>query len=106
MAGPGTRLRASIVVPAQAPLLAAEEIERCAGDRRFVQVLLPVACEMMLGRCYYWPIYEAAAQHGLPIGIHAGSMYRHAPDIDRLAVALPARLRRASRRCSRTSCSA
>ena len=45
-----SRLRASIVVPAQAPLLAAEEIERRAGDRRFVQVLMPVACEMMLGR--------------------------------------------------------
>lgn len=73
------RLRASIVVPAQAPLLAVEEIERCAGDRRFVQVLLPVACEMMLGRSYYWPIYEAARRHDLPIGIHAGSMYRYAP---------------------------
>jgi hypothetical protein len=73
------RLRASIVVPAQAPLLAAEEIDRCAGDRRFVQVLLPVACEMMLGRSYYWPIYQAAARHGLPIGIHAGSMFRYAP---------------------------
>ena len=34
---------------------------------------------MMLGRSYYWPIYEAAARHGLPIGIHAGSMYRYAP---------------------------
>ncbi len=73
------RLRASIVVPAQAPLLAAEEIERCAPDRRFVQVLLPVACEMLLGRSYYLPIYEAAARHNLPIGIHAGSMFRHAP---------------------------
>jgi len=73
------RLRASIVVPAQAPLLAAEEIDRCAGDRRFVQILMPVACEMMLGRSYYWPIYEAAVRHGLPIGIHAGSMYRYAP---------------------------
>jgi uncharacterized protein len=73
------RLRASIVVPAQAPLLAAEEIERCAPDRRFVQVLMPVACEMMLGRSYYWPIWEAAARHNLPIGIHAGSMYRYAP---------------------------
>src|SRR3984957_15599609 len=30
------RPRASIVVPAQAPLLAAEEIERLAGDKRFV----------------------------------------------------------------------
>jgi uncharacterized protein len=73
------RLRASIVVPAQAPLLAAEEIERCANDRRFVQVLLPVACEMMLGRSYYWPIWEAASKYRLPIGIHAGSMYRYAP---------------------------
>lgn len=73
------RLRASIVVPAQAPLLAVEEIERLAHDRRFVQVLLPVACEMMLGRSYYGPLYEAASRHGLPIGLHAGSLYRHAP---------------------------
>jgi uncharacterized protein len=72
------RLRASIVVPSQAPTLAVEEIERLAHDRRFVQVLMPAACELMLGRSYYWPIYEAAARHGLPIGIHAGSMYRYA----------------------------
>jgi uncharacterized protein len=73
------RLRASIVVPAQAPLLAAEEIERKAADKRFVQILMPVACEMMLGRSYYWPIYEAAVRHDLPIGLHAGSMYRYTP---------------------------
>jgi uncharacterized protein len=73
------RLRASIVVPAQAPLLAAEEIERKAPDKRFVQVLMPAACEMMLGRSYYWQIYEAAVKHDLPIGLHAGSMYRYAP---------------------------
>ena len=73
------RLRASIVVPAQAPLLAVEEIERLAGDHRFVQVLLPVACEMMLGRSYYWPIYDTAVRHNLPVGLHAGSMYRYAP---------------------------
>ncbi|MEA2791331.1 MAG: uncharacterized protein QOG73_3737 [Acetobacteraceae bacterium] len=73
------RLRASIVVPAQAPMLAVEEIERLAHDRRFVQVLMPAACELMLGRSYYWPIYEAAARYGLPVGIHAGSMYRYAP---------------------------
>ena len=34
------RLRASIVVPPHSPDLAAEEVERLAGDRRFVQVLL------------------------------------------------------------------
>ena len=35
------RLRASILIPLESPELAVEEIERWAGDRRFVQVLLP-----------------------------------------------------------------
>ena len=73
------RLRASIVVPAQSPELAVEEIERRASDRRFVQILLPVGLEMMLGRRYYWPLYAAAQRHNLPIGLHAGTMYRYAP---------------------------
>jgi uncharacterized protein len=73
------RLRASIVVPPQAPQLAVEEIERLADEKRFVQILMPAACEMMLGRSYYWPIYEVAAKYDLPIGLHAGSMYRYAP---------------------------
>lgn len=72
-----SRLRSSIVVPAQDPVLAAKEIDRCAGDKRFVQVLLLSANELMLGRSYYWPIYEAAERNNLPIGIHAGSMYRY-----------------------------
>jgi predicted TIM-barrel fold metal-dependent hydrolase len=72
------RLRASIVVAAQSPELAAEEIEHRAADKRFVQVLLLAAGEMMLGRRYHWPIYRAAERHNLPIGIHAGSMYRQA----------------------------
>ena len=73
------RFRASIVVPTQSPELAVEEIERRAGDRRFVQVLMLAGDEMPLGRRHYWPIYRAAEKHGLPIGIHAGSNYRHAP---------------------------
>jgi predicted TIM-barrel fold metal-dependent hydrolase len=73
------RLCASIVVPAQNPAYAAAEIERWAGNRRFVQVLLLAGNEIMLGRKYYWPIYEAAARHGLPVGIHGGSAMRHAP---------------------------
>jgi len=76
---PEPRLRASIVVPAQNPHYAAEEIERRAADNRFVQVQLLASNEIMLGRRYYWPIYEAAAKHNLPIGIHAGSAFRHAP---------------------------
>jgi hypothetical protein len=71
------RLRASIVVPVQNPELAVDEIERLAGDKRFVQVLMLVMGDMPLGKRLYWPIYAAAERHNLPIGIHAGSSYRH-----------------------------
>ncbi len=73
------RLRASIVVPPHSPDLAAEEIERCAADRRFVQVLLLAMTEIPIGRRMMWPVYRAAEKHGLPIGIHAGSSFRHPP---------------------------
>ena len=73
------RLRASIVVPVHSPELAAEEIERMAPDRRFVQVLMLAMAEVPLGRRLMWPIYRAAEKHDLPIGIHAGSSFRHPP---------------------------
>jgi len=73
------RLRASIVVPVHSAELAAEEIERMAPDRRFVQVLMLAMTELPLGRRQNWPIYRAAEAHGLPIGIHAGSSFRHPP---------------------------
>jgi hypothetical protein len=73
------RLRASIVVPVHSAELAAEEIERCAPDRRFVQVQMLSMTELPLGRRQNWPIYRAAEKHGLPIGIHAGSSFRHPP---------------------------
>jgi predicted TIM-barrel fold metal-dependent hydrolase len=73
------RLRASILVPSENPDLAIEEIERRAGDKRFVQVLMWAMNEQPLGRRSYWPIYQAAEKHGLTIGVHAGSLYRHAP---------------------------
>ncbi|TCR63166.1 amidohydrolase family protein [Bosea sp. BK604] len=71
------RLRASIVVPLQNVDMAVAEIERCASDRRFVQVLVMALGETPLGRRHFWPIYAAAARHGLPLGIHPGSSYRH-----------------------------
>jgi predicted TIM-barrel fold metal-dependent hydrolase len=73
------RLRGSILVPTENPELAVEEIERRAGDKRFVQVLMWAMNEKPLGRRFYWPIYRAAEKHGLTIGVHAGSLYRHAP---------------------------
>ena len=73
------RLRASIVVPLQNPNYAVAEIERWADDPRFVQILVLSMGEMLMGRRYYWPVYQAATKYKLPIGIHAGSAYRHAP---------------------------
>lgn len=73
------RLRASILVSLASPEMAAEEIERLAPDNRFVQVLVLSAGEMPLGRRFHWPIYAAAERFGLPIGVHAGSSFRHPP---------------------------
>jgi predicted TIM-barrel fold metal-dependent hydrolase len=71
------RLRASIVVPMQNVEHAVGEIERLASDRRFVQIMVLAMQEMPLGRRQFWPIYETAERHGLPLAIHAGSSFRH-----------------------------
>jgi len=71
------RLRASIVIPMQSTEYAVDEIERCAKDKRFVQVLVLAMQEVPLGRRQFWPIYAACERHGLPLGIHAGSNYRN-----------------------------
>ncbi len=73
------RFRASIVVPMHSAELAAREIERKAEDKRFVQVLVLEMGELPLGRRQHWPIYRAAERYDLPIGIHAGSSFRHPP---------------------------
>ena len=71
------RLRASIIIPMQNVEYAVDEIERCAKDKRFVQVLVLAMQEVPLGRRHFWPIYAACERHGLPLGIHAGSAYRN-----------------------------
>jgi predicted TIM-barrel fold metal-dependent hydrolase len=48
------------------------EIERLAGDDRFVQVLLPATLEQGLGNRRYWPMLRAAADAGLPVALHTG----------------------------------
>ena len=57
----------------------ASEVERVAADPRFVQVLVWEMQEIPLGRRIHWPLYRVAEQLDLPIGIHAGSSYRHPP---------------------------
>src|ERR1700745_3330485 len=77
--GRHSRLRASIVVPMQAPDLAIEEIERRAGDNRFVSILVLAHGETLLGDGHFWPVYQVGEKSGLPLAIHAGSSYRQAP---------------------------
>jgi len=74
-----TRLRGSILLPWESPELAVAEIERLKDDERFVQVMVLCMGEKPLGRRTYWPIWEACEKAGLPVCVHAGSTYRHAP---------------------------
>ncbi|GAA3046885.1 amidohydrolase family protein [Pseudonocardia yunnanensis] len=74
---PEPRLRSSIAISHEAPDLAAEEIRLRAGDPRFVQVLVSTGGEHGFGRRHYWPIYEAAAEAGLPIAAHTGGLEQH-----------------------------
>jgi len=65
-----SRLLASVVVPYEDGEASRTEIRRRAGDRRFAHVLLRSrTCELM-GKKRYWPIYEAAIEAGLPVGVH------------------------------------
>jgi uncharacterized protein len=64
------RLRASIVVPYENAEFSAAEIDRVADHPGFVQVVLLPRTKEPLGKRRYWPIYEAAERHNLPIGIH------------------------------------
>jgi predicted TIM-barrel fold metal-dependent hydrolase len=70
-------LRASITISLRDPAQAVAEIDRCAADPRFVQILLLAGADMPLGRRLLWPVYEAAQRHDLPVGVHAGSAYHH-----------------------------
>jgi predicted TIM-barrel fold metal-dependent hydrolase len=65
------RLKGSIVVPYEDADAAVKEIERWAGDPRFVQVLMVTRTANPPGQKPYWKIYEAAAAAHLPIGVHA-----------------------------------
>ena len=76
---PEPRLRGSMVVPSQTPARAAEEIERRGNYPQFVQVSLPVRSYIPYGNRFYDPLYAAAVEHDLVIGIHFGGAPGHPP---------------------------
>jgi predicted TIM-barrel fold metal-dependent hydrolase len=64
------RLKASVVVPYEDGEASRIEIKRRAGDRRFAHVLVLSRTSELIGRRRYWPIFEAAVEAGLPVGMH------------------------------------
>jgi predicted TIM-barrel fold metal-dependent hydrolase len=74
---PEPRLRGAICVTQEDPDAAVAEIERRAGDRRFVQVAIPPRTIEPIGRRRYWRVLEAAAHHGLPVGLHSAAYGPH-----------------------------
>ena len=58
------------MVPYEDGAAAASEIERCAPDPAYAQVFMLTRSSEPAGNRRYWPIYEAAARHGLPVALH------------------------------------
>ena len=65
------RLRGVIMVTQEDPEAALKEIETRVADKRFAQIGMPPRTLEPAGRKRYWPIYEAAAHHGLPVSMHS-----------------------------------
>ncbi len=64
------RLKASIMIPYEDGEASRAEIHRRAGSPDFVQVLMLSRTSEPLGKRRYWPIYEAASEHKLPVAVH------------------------------------
>lgn len=62
----------SMLVAPQDPVAAAAEIRRIGDRPRIVEVLMTSATRIPLGQSFYWPIYEAAQEMGLPVSVHPG----------------------------------
>jgi predicted TIM-barrel fold metal-dependent hydrolase len=66
------RIYGAITVPVEDGNLAAREIERAAAHPKFAKVTVLAATREPLGHSKYWPLYESAVAHDLPIAIHVG----------------------------------
>lgn len=66
------RFKHSIWVAPQDPVQAAAEVERWGHHPDVVQVAMP-QMDLLVGKRHYWPIYEAAERHNLPVAFHVGA---------------------------------
>ncbi|MEX2544683.1 MAG: amidohydrolase family protein [Phycisphaeraceae bacterium] len=67
------RFYGSIFVAPQNPAAAAAEIRKRGSHPRLVQVMMTSATRTPYGDRFYWPIYEAACEMGLPVAVHPGA---------------------------------
>ncbi|MGG5823209.1 amidohydrolase family protein [Falsiroseomonas sp. HW251] len=63
------RFRYAPTVPVQDPQEAAKEVARVATNPQVAAISLPLL-NIQMGNRWYWPIYEAAQEAGLPIFLH------------------------------------
>ncbi|MDQ0799501.1 amidohydrolase family protein [Arthrobacter sp. SLBN-112] len=75
---PEPRLRVSMAITFEAPDLAVKEIERVGSDPAVISILGLSKTMEPLGSRKYWPIYEAAVAHNLPIQVHLSQGGGHA----------------------------
>jgi predicted TIM-barrel fold metal-dependent hydrolase len=83
-----SRFRQAIVVTAQEPVKAVAEIERMADKPGVAAIFLPLTNRLM-GERHYYPIYEAAVRHGLPVCIHPNAVDGSATTAPHLAGGIP-----------------
>jgi predicted TIM-barrel fold metal-dependent hydrolase len=64
------RIYGAITVSSEDGERAAAEIRRAARHPRFAKVTMLISTREPLGHDKYWPIFEAAAEEGLPVALH------------------------------------
>ncbi len=68
------RLKGTAMIPVQDPKLAVQEMRRAADLGMVAGIFIPHVGEKLLDNDYFFPIYDAAQEIGLPIAIHTNSV--------------------------------
>lgn len=67
------RLNTALTINPQDPQRAVAEIREHGSHPQVSHVYMASAARMPYGQRYYWPIYEACCEAGLPVAIHPGT---------------------------------
>jgi predicted TIM-barrel fold metal-dependent hydrolase len=66
------RLHGSLVLPVRDPEAMVREIHRLGDHPQIKQVLLPARSDLLWGRRIHLPVFRAAVEHDLVVGLHYG----------------------------------